>query len=46
MMPVVVPIYLPNGFRVDKVETYRGRYTNGDDEVGYQILYSGADGAC
>lgn len=46
MMPVVVPTYLPNGFRVDKVETYRGKYTNGDDELGYQIVYRGADGTC
>lgn len=46
MMPVVVPTYLPNGFRVDKLETYRGKYTNGDDELSYQIFYSGADSSC
>jgi hypothetical protein len=46
VITAVIPTFLPAGYRVTRFETYRGKYTNGDDEVGYQIHYRGADNTC
>lgn len=46
VISAVIPTFLPAGYRVTRFETYRGKYTNGDDELGYQIHYRGADHTC
>lgn len=46
VISAVIPTFLPAGYRVTRFETYRGKYTNGDDELGYQIHYRGADNTC
>jgi hypothetical protein len=46
VITAVIPTFLPAGYRVTRFETYRGKYINGDDELGYQIHYRGADNTC
>jgi hypothetical protein len=45
-IPIVAPTDIPAGFRVVKAEGDSVKYTNGDDDAGYNILYRRDDNTC
>lgn len=45
-IPIVVPTYLPPGFRVTSADGASAKLVNGDDDSGYSIAYESDDGTC
>lgn len=45
-IPIVLPAYLPPGFRVKQFHADKGEYANGDNDSGYLISYQGANNSC
>ena len=45
-IPIVVPTFLPAGFRLVQAEGGTSKYANGDDDSGYAIDYQGENNTC
>lgn len=45
-IPIIVPTYLPDGFRLVAAGGEAGKYANGADDSGYSIRYVGEDNTC